>query len=198
MRPNKVFITALVYLSTGKICFSFTLHTQASKSIPITRNNLVPEQATQLVAASTATLASLGKQETEENTLTNQDTGEQIPKNDKKEKNGNVAIARSFISKIFNAPSHQGREDYGFGSLSSQLFQNVKDQDVLFFPIVGFRWVAVDDPNVEGKKRYVTIPTTCNAACNFKANLQTKKEETYGWFSSCCKIEDNDETTPLN
>ena len=201
----KAFSFALAFMIIEESCFSFVLHPQNIKLIPSTRNNLVPEQATQLVAASTASLANKGIQQTEENTLLPEITGEnaldiETSENDKRGKNGNVATARSFISKIFNSPSHQGKEDYGFGALSSQLFQNTKDKDenILLFPIVGFRWVAVDDANAEGKKRYVTIPTSCNASCNFKANLQTRTEETFGWFSPCCKVDDIDDKTLSN
>jgi len=131
--------------------------------------NLVPDQANQLVAAYEAicvenkrlakaapiqvdkTVASDAADATEEGTLS--------------ASRGAIAECKSFLTRVFHMPSigHPGG----------------KQEDVVYYPMVGFRFFEGIDS---------VFPTTCHVSCLMPTKSQ-KEEEVYGWFSPSCELD---------
>mmetsp|Transcript_7719 Transcript_7719/g.11048 ORF Transcript_7719/g.11048 Transcript_7719/m.11048 type:complete len:161 (+) Transcript_7719:176-658(+) len=141
-------VMSLLCMST---CTAFLMH--PGKSTPSVLH-LLPSQGKQLEAAwiaSTVPKNGAGDGSTHDPQVLQE-----------KEEITPVSAARSFVSRIFELPSHLHRED-----------------DIVYYPIVGFRWVPCD------KDGYRVLPTSSVASCRVP-NLT--KEETVGWFSPACKL----------
>jgi len=189
MNLHRLFHSFIFAFFTCRLAASFSTHsckqlgsfTTCSKPFyaPSTRKNLVPAQGSQLVAASHAP--------PDQKPLTSENS-EPVKKN--------LSAARSFIAKLFNAPSHQSAYENGFASIKSTEPASSDKETVLFFPIIGFQWVAVDDPVSPDKKKYMTVATTSNPACNIQSKRQTKDEEPYGWFTPCCHLDQETNSSP--
>ena len=116
--------------------------------------NLVPDQANQLVAAFNA------------NCIENQATAAAVPI--QVDKHGPIASSKSFLTRVFHLPSikHPGQKKQ-------------KHEDVVYFPMLGFRFFEGID---------TVFPTTTHNSCAMPTKSQ-KEEEVYGWFSSSCKLD---------
>jgi len=146
-------------------------------SRPIFPLHLCPEQGTQLVAASCASLVEPGlKVDPEDGTGTG----------------GTLQATRKILSEIFRnsaGPSSSGEarpHTSRFGRLMD-LIHHEEDEGVLY-PVVGFRWVKMEDSSDGGKsKSYFVTPERKTACAIHPSSL---KEEPYGWFSPVCYLED--------
>lgn len=177
--------------------YSFHVNLNKKHGVNCAQLNLVPSQGSQLVAASCAAMNNKDKSLDAAPTLP--DAAPTSPKN-----SNNVSAARSLISRIFNSPSHQKPYEHGLvfptalleRGQSSSSTSNTNTDDILLYPITGFQWVAVDDlafPQDINKKRYKAVPTSCTASCSIRAMREMKEQETYGWFSSCCFLDDSED-----
>jgi hypothetical protein len=63
--------------------------------------------------------------------------------------------------------------------------------DVVLYPILGFRWIAVDCPR--GKKRYQILPTSVRASMPIADMVRRSEEEVVGWFGPVCHLGDPSE-----
>lgn len=131
-----------------------------------TRRNLMPEQGSQLVAASCAVRTQNVDDETDESVQS---------------KSASISPARSFISRMFNL-SHGDEREEAQQEIINFSSDESEDDEALLYPIVGFEWVAVNKDGSE--KEYVVLPTTCNPSCSIKGH----SDEVYGWFSQSCKL----------
>jgi len=66
----------------------------------------------------------------------------------------------------------------------SSLFEGARrgEDDVVLYPVVGFRWVGVDNEN-KGSKRYQVLPMSFKASMPI---MKIREQEIYGWYSPCC------------
>jgi len=121
--------------------------------------NLVPDQGNQLVAAYNANCLLEQQEQASAPALIQVDTNVEVPHR------GAIAASKSFLTRIFHMPSilHPGEK---------------KNEDVVYYPMVGFRFFKGID-NV--------FPTTWHVSCDIPTKEQ-KEEEVYGWFSSSCKL----------
>ena len=126
---------------------------QASKASSTTSLNLVPDQGSQLVAFYANSV--------EEEKLHPNIKVDKISHN-----RGAIAAAKESLSKIFHMPSikHPGQK---------------KEDDVVYYPMVGFRFFEGVD---------TVFPTTSHVPCTLATKAQ-QEEEVYGWFSSSCKLD---------
>mmetsp|Transcript_3168 Transcript_3168/g.7227 ORF Transcript_3168/g.7227 Transcript_3168/m.7227 type:complete len:180 (+) Transcript_3168:148-687(+) len=123
--------------------------------------NLVPDQGNQLVAAYNA--ISLEKR-----SETAAAAPIQVDRNFDESENprGAIAASKRFLTRIFHKPA---TEHPGEG----------KNNDVVYYPMVGFRFFEGIDS---------VFPTTSNVSCDMPTKSQ-KEEEVFGWFSLSCKLD---------
>ena len=116
--------------------------------------NLLPSQGNQLVAAYNA--ISVEKETPEAASI----------KVDKSGAETNGETKKSFLTRVFHLPSinHPGQK---------------KEHDVVYYPMVGFRFFEGIDS---------VFPTTSHVSCLMPTKNQ-KEEEVYGWFSLSCKLD---------
>jgi hypothetical protein len=100
-----------------------------------------------------------------------------------------LAAARSFVSRVFSIPStmrhprysmdDNENEDMPFEALISlPKSLNGDEDDVVLYPLVGFRIFMVDGkPSV--------VPTSSQAACR----LFPQQQEVFGWWTQSCKLD---------
>lgn len=62
-----------------------------------------------------------------------------------------------------------------------------QDDDVVLYPVLGFRWIAVDRPEDALHKRYEILPTSIKASMPI-ADAHRREEEVVGWFSPACRL----------
>lgn len=72
---------------------------------------------------------------------------------------------KSFLTRVFHLPSIK--------------HPNQKEDDVVYYPMVGFRFFEGIDS---------VFPTTSHVSCMMPTKSQ-KEEEVFGWFSSSCKLD---------
>lgn len=129
--------------------------------MPQSRLNLVPDQANQLVAAYNAIAVEKKRASAE------QDTVAATIKVDKhaEGQRGAIASSKNFLARVFHLPSvrHPGE----------------KEDDVAYYPMVGFRFFEGID---------TVFPTTSHVSCMMPTKSQ-KEEEVFGWFSRSCQLD---------
>lgn len=114
--------------------------------------HLLPSQANQLVAAYNA--ISVEKKVSEASSIkVNKDVADTTNK-------------KSFLTRVFHLPSMKHPDQK-------------KENDVVYYPMVGFRFFEGIDS---------VFPTTSHVSCMMPTKSQ-KDEEVYGWFSSSCKLD---------
>lgn len=82
-----------------------------------------------------------------------------------------VSAARAFVSRVFSLPS-------------SILHPNEIKDDVVYYPIVGFKLV----PDGEGHSS--VLPTTARVSCRIPA---AQTELLFGWYSPACFVDVDEE-----
>ena len=121
-----------------------------SNTASSTAMNLLPSQGNQLVAAYNA----ISVENTEAAPI-------QVEKDvsDTSEK-------KNFLTRVFQLPpiKHPGQN---------------KEDDVVYYPMVGFRFFEGIDS---------VFPTTSHVSCMMPTKSQ-KEEEVFGWYSSSCKLD---------
>lgn len=60
------------------------------------------------------------------------------------------------------------------------------EDDIVLYPVVGFRWVGVDCES-KGSKKYQILPMSLKASMPI---MRIPEEEVYGWFNPCCTLGD--------
>jgi len=124
--------------------------------------NLKPEQGCQLAAAFEATLLSSAVP-----TVSNPN-----PNPSTKEHKEHLKAARAFVSRVFSLPASLRHPH------PSEILNNPnKEDDVVFFPIVGFQFV-------NGQP----LPTKARACCSIHPT--SHDEEVYGWFTPSCPLQE--------
>ncbi len=130
--------------------------TVSTCSSSATTLNLLPSQGNQLVAAYNAISVEKEAPETAsikvDKSVADDETNEENKKN--------------FLTRVFHLPSikHPGQN---------------KEDDVVYYPMVGFRFFEGIDS---------VFPTTSHVSCIMPTKSQ-KEEVVYGWFSSSCKLD---------
>jgi hypothetical protein len=132
--------------------------------LPLVSLHLVPDQASQLVAASDAAYCLDDGMEhhyyhAETSTLTAQEivTVAETP------------ISRAFVARVFSLPSSMIRRH---PIPKAKVLPHELEKDVVYFPVVGFQYVR-DSPN-----HCTPLPTVSNPSCR----LPIQDEPAYGWF----------------
>jgi len=136
------------------------------------------------------------------------------------------SAARSFVSRVFSLPSAIHKKDnhlFHFGMIGSSLHDLLHlhqrhhgEDDVVMYPIVGFRIVCMPDTaasasesvasridgNIESNPlssavsslsptstrcTMTVLPTVAHAACELMP-LSCREEELYGWYSPVCHL----------
>ena len=112
--------------------------------------NLLPSQGNQLVAAYNAI------------SVENTDTAPIKVDKDVSDSSNK----KNFLTRVFHLPpiKHPGQK---------------KEDDVVYYPMVGFRFFDGIDS---------VFPTTSHVSCMMPTKKQ-KEEEVYGWYSSSCKLD---------
>ena len=85
-----------------------------------------------------------------------------------------TTFSRRMVRRIFSLPSFL---------IGDKTENNSEVDDVVVYPVVGFRWVAVES---HGKRRLQVLPTTSKGACSILP--PNNDEEPYGWFSPACRL----------
>lgn len=103
-----------------------------------------------------------------------------------------AAAARGIVSRLFSLPSIV-RGSAGAAAavghpemmvdmpVSFEADPAGEGDDVVLYPVVGFRWVRDGDGN-----GHVLPPMECRAACSLPNHK--KEEEVHGWFSKACHL----------
>mmetsp|Transcript_9067 Transcript_9067/g.12864 ORF Transcript_9067/g.12864 Transcript_9067/m.12864 type:complete len:165 (-) Transcript_9067:176-670(-) len=149
---SRNFMTVTLLFFMSNTCSAFL--TQPAKA-SASALHLLPSQGKQLEAAWNA--ATLSKENAGGDSIESREDSQE------KDEITPVSAARSFVSRIFELPSHLHLE---------------RKNDIVYYPVVGFRWVPCD------KDGYRVLPTSSVASCRVP-NLT--KEETVGWFSPASK-----------
>ena len=89
-----------------------------------------------------------------------------------------INIASLFPSDLFDTSNRFGR--------------NVVD-DIVLYPIVGFKWVATDEEHISDLKLQV-IPFSTTQVSMPVMLAQQRDEEIYGWFQPVCNKDMEDES----
>lgn len=184
--------------STGASAFAPAGQGRASSGTAL---NLVPTQGPQLAAASSAAFARAGSAVSVETTTAKPsdpaivNAAADAPLIEVSfETPTEAAAARGLVARLFSLPSivrgsagaaaAAGHPEMAI-DIPSLSFERdgseEKGDDVVLYPIVGFRWVKDGDGNSR-----VLPPMECNAACSLPNN--NKEEEVHGWFSKACKL----------
>jgi hypothetical protein len=175
--------------------------------------NLVPSQGCQLAAASAAAIAKI--QELEEVTPTTSSTTtiknhEETRSSDNKQRNINIRpsdATREFISRLFYRKSSSPNNNYSNSDnntahyfvsdlkLPSDVHKEITNKhnhnDVVYFPIVGFQYIKLQDGSIRGIPTMNALPE--KAVCNFGALNKSRMEPLYGYYSPCCYLKDGDD-----
>jgi hypothetical protein len=112
----------------------------------------LPGQGNQLVAAYTA--------------ATCQEEDQAVPVMDHPEDDRTSAAARSFASRLFSLPS--------------TLRKRSQNDDVVLYPLVGFKFVHHED-------KFIALPTKSHMSCRLPS--ARNNEEVYGFFSPACSLD---------
>lgn len=148
--------------------------------------NLVPDQGKQLVAAYNARCSSSETSSQSQESAAAAAVAPIQVENDDVDVDGHehvdesshwraIAASKSFLTRVFHKPSGNHPD-----SFHQQNKQERKHEDVVYYPMVGFRFFEGID-NV--------FPTTSHVSCAIPTKRQ-KEEEVYGWFSSqSCKLD---------
>ena len=95
-----------------------------------------------------------------------------------------LTAARAFVSRVFSKPS--------------SLLHPLEEEDVVLYPIIGFRLCASSSSS--DKKGLVALPTISNASCR----ILPLHQQVYGWYSPACHLDqhhpqkDNEDESELN
>lgn len=172
---NTSFLSITLAAATFTATTSFTAvpTNQRARSSAL---HLLPQQGSQLVAASNAALAQA------QHDREHQSATATVKYEAKEDAELTVGRARELISRIFSLPSAIVRPSAM--EITNVEFSSNENDDVVIYPVVGFRYVRVGD-------EYHALPTTSNAACQLR-NLPGKQHESvFGWFSPACFLDRN-------
>ena len=166
------------------VCEAFVSLTAPSNHFKLAKEqnsglNLLPTQGSQLVAAFNAESAkrSIGGEEDE-------DVKPAAPSSTKEM--AKPLSPRSFVARVFAISSEliQRHPHPSIEGLSESVTSPRVENDVVYFPVVGFKYVSIIGEDGEHLTKAVPTEKT-NASCRIMKNT----EEIYGWFSPGCQVE---------
>lgn len=172
--------------------------------------NLVPSQGCQLAAASAAAIAKIQELQEVSTTTSTIKNHEETCSSNNKQRNINIRpsdATREFISRLFYRKSSQNNNNYSKNDnntahyfvsdlkLPSDAHKEITNKhnnnDVVYFPIVGFQYIKLQDGSVRGIPTMNALPE--KAVCNFGALNKSRMEPLYGYYSPCCYLKGGDD-----
>jgi hypothetical protein len=199
-------LLSLMLFGEGVSAFCPSLSVQQQQKPRSSCLKLMPGQGSQLVAAYTAATSSSSSEDVRSSNeyLSAEKAAPASPQQQDNEPPSSsshwraLAASRSFVSRVFHKPSsaikkhpHPTLEGLKTADAAAQQFpynfipsrlatqDERKQDDVVLYPIVGFRFF-----NQQGSS--IALPTTSHAACRLPTN---RNEDVYGWFTPACRLD---------
>lgn len=127
---------------------------------------LVPDQGNHLVAAYNAACMEHEMTKNEATSVAAAAAATAAPIRVDKHLHGPIGASKSFLARVFHLPTVRHPKEE-------------KDLDVVYYPMIGFRFFADID---------TVFPTTSHNCCVLPTQDQ-KEEEVFGWFSPSCDLD---------
>ena len=185
-------ILLVILLSTTTYAFQQSFSCISKVLLPLhkTKLNLIPEQGSQLITAYVAMYQPSHEEIDFFRQISVLKTANQREDHVTVHLLSNPTIthtthaARTLLSRIFRGKSYQEPDLSEWNKFHSKNDVTKEGGDVVYYPIVGFRWVSIEE---EQGRRYKVLPTVSAAACTL-AHGKALKENVVGWFSPACVL----------
>ncbi|GFH49593.1 hypothetical protein CTEN210_06069 [Chaetoceros tenuissimus] len=92
-----------------------------------------------------------------------------------------TGAAREAVTRIFNLPSEILKIQKETLDIDLPFLANGEQEDFVYYPLVGFQFVKVEE-------RVVALPSSTVGAINIKNRAQAQKQEVFGWYSPTCQL----------
>lgn len=92
-----------------------------------------------------------------------------------------TGAAREAITRIFNLPNEILKIQKDTLDIDLPFLANGEEEDIVYYPLVGFQFVKVEE-------RVVALPSSTVGAINIKNRAEAQKQEVFGWYSPTCQL----------
>lgn len=175
-------LSAVLLVGNSEAFTTLSSTTQRMSQTSSSSLNLLPDQGNQLVAAYNAFSETQRKESKAAKSKAGAaDTAAAASIGIVKEdwKASTIAVSKNILSRIMQGPSVLHPLERGSSNNGNSYDNENPNNDVCYYPMVGFRYIAGVD---------TALPTKSTAACAMPTKSQ-KEEEVFGWFSSSCKLD---------